>query len=189
MATPHPKFIVGIGGSAGGLVAFKALLDALSPHTGMAFVIVSHILPSATSQLADLLSRRTKMPVLVPATAMPILPNHVYVSPPNVDLQIKAYAFEVVSPRTRGNGEVDLFLTSLAEALGPRAIGIILSGWLSDGTEGCKHIKAKGGTTFAQDKTAEVGAMSRNAQAAGHIDYVMNPEKMAAKLKRLAKTV
>lgn len=189
MGKSHPNFIVGIGGSAGGLAAFKALLGALSPDTGMAFVVVSHILPSASSQLAELLSRCTKMPVSVAATGMPIRTNHVYVSPPNADLLIKGYAFEVVSPRTRGNGEIDLFLTSLAEAMGARGIAIILSGWLSDGTEGCKHIKATGGTTFAQDKTAEVSGMSRSAQAAGYIDYVMSPEKMAAKLKTLAKTV
>ena len=43
MKTPYPNFIVGIGGSAGGLIAYKALLDALPSNTGMAFVIVSHI--------------------------------------------------------------------------------------------------------------------------------------------------
>ncbi len=84
-----PNFIVGIGGSAGGLTAYKALLDALSPDTGMAFVIVSHILPSASSQLAQILSRHTKMPVEVASTLMLIKPNHVYVSPPNADLQIE----------------------------------------------------------------------------------------------------
>lgn len=189
MGKSHPNFIVGIGGSAGGLTAFKALVGALSPDTGMAFVIVSHILPSAASQLADILSRCTKMPVSVAATGIPIRPNHVYVSPPNADLLVKNYAFEVLSPRTRGNGEIDLFLASLAEAMGERAIAIIMSGWLSDGTEGCKFIKAGGGTTFAQDETAEVSGMSRNAQAAGHIDFVLSPEKIAADLKKRAKTV
>ena len=189
MAKPHPKFIVGIGGSAGSLVAFKALVGALSPDTGMAFVIVSHVFPSAASELANILSRCTKMPVSVAATAMPIQPNHVYVSPPNADLFIKGYAFEVVTPRTPGNGDIDLFLTSLAEAVGARGVAIIMSGRLSDGTQGCKYLKAKGGITFAQDKTAEVDAMSRNAQAQGCIDYVMSPERMAAKLKKLAKTV
>ena len=51
MGTLCPNCIVGIGGSAGGLDAYKALLDALPSNTGMAFVIVSHILPTANSQL------------------------------------------------------------------------------------------------------------------------------------------
>jgi len=187
MGESRPDFIVGIGGSAGGLSAYKALLDALPSNTGMAFVVVSHILPTATSQLAELLSRRTKMPVLVTATGMPILANCVYVSPPNADLLIEDYVFKVATPRTRGNGEVDIFLMSLAEAMGPRAIGIILSGWLDDGTEGCKRIKAAGGTTFAQDKSAEVGGMPLHAQTAGCIDFVLPPGKMPEQLRKVAR--
>jgi len=50
MRTLHPNFIVGIGGSAGALNAYKALLDALPSNTGMVFVIVSHIHPTADNQ-------------------------------------------------------------------------------------------------------------------------------------------
>ena len=48
----HPKLIVGIGGSAGALNAYKDLLDALPFDTGFAFVIISHMNPIAVSQLA-----------------------------------------------------------------------------------------------------------------------------------------
>jgi two-component system CheB/CheR fusion protein len=188
MGTLHPNFIVGIGGSAGGLKAYKALLDALPSNTGMAFVIVSHILPTANSQLAQILSRHTKMTVIVASTAMPIRANHVYVSPPNADLLIESYTFKVVSPRTGRNKQVDLFLTSLAEAMGARAIGIILSGYNGDGTEGCKHIKAKGGTTFAQDMSAEIDGMPLSAQASGCVDFVLPPDKIPDELQRLVST-
>jgi len=188
MGTLHPNFIVGIGGSAGGLNAYKAFLDALPSNTGMAFVIVSHILPAANSQLAQILSCHTKMTVIVASTAMPIRPNHVYVSPPNADLLIESYTFKVVSPRTGRNKQVDLFLTSLAEAMGARAIGIIFSGYNGDGTEGCKHIKAKGGTTFAQDMSAEVDGMTLSAQASGCVDFVLPPDKIPDELQRLVST-
>jgi len=188
MGTLHPNFIVGIGGSAGGLNAYKAFLDALPSNTGMAFVIVSHILPTANSQLAQILSSHTKMTVIVASTAMPIRANHVYVSPPDADLLIECYTFKVVSPRTGRNKQVDLFLTSLAEAMGARAIGIILSGYDGDGTEGCKHIKAKGGTTFAQDISAEVDGMTLSAQASGCVDFVLPPDKIPDELQRLVST-
>jgi two-component system CheB/CheR fusion protein len=81
---------------------------------------------------------------------------------------------------------VDIFLTSLAEAMGARAIGIILSGYDGDGTAGCKHIKAKGGTTFAQDVSAEVKEMPNSAQSSGYVDFVLPPEKMPRELQRLA---
>jgi two-component system CheB/CheR fusion protein len=188
MGILHPNFIVGIGGSAGGLSAYKALFDALPSNTGMAFVIVSHILPTAHSQLAQILSRHTKMKVMVASKAMAIRANHVYVCPPNADLLIKGHTLKVVSPRTRRNKQVDLFLTSLAEAMGARAIGIILSGYDGDGTDGCRQIKAKGGTTFAQDTSAEVDGMPRNAQASGCVDFVLPPDKIPDELQKLAGT-
>jgi two-component system CheB/CheR fusion protein len=187
MGTLHPNFIVGIGGSAGGLNAYKALLDAVPSNTGMAFVIVSHILPTANSQLAQILSGHTRMAVKVASNAMPIRANHVYVTPPNADLLIEGYTFKLVTPRTRRNAQVDMFLTSLADAMGARAIGIILSGYDGDGTEGCRSIKAKGGTTFAQDMSAEVHGMPLSAQASGCVDFVLPPDKIADQLRILAK--
>ncbi len=103
MNTMLPKFIVGIGGSAGGIVAYKAFLNALSSRTGAAFVIVSHILPAATSELADILSRHTKMPVSVASTTMHIQADNVYVCSPNADLLIEDDVFNVVVPRAKQN--------------------------------------------------------------------------------------
>ena len=118
--------------------------------------------------------------------AMPILPNHVYVIPPDADLLIKNYSFKIISPRTGRNKQIDVFFASLAEAMGVRAIGIILSGSSIDGTEGCKHIKAHGGKTFTQDSSAEVNSMPVSAQASGCVDFVMSLDKIPDKLKSLA---
>jgi CRP/FNR family cyclic AMP-dependent transcriptional regulator len=189
MGQLHPSFIVGIGGSAGALNAYKAFLDALPSNTGMAFVIGSQIHPSANSQLAHILSSHTKMPVTLASTAMPIRANRVYVIPPNAGLLIESYTFQVASPRTRMNGQIDLLFSSLAEAMGARAIGIILSGYGGDGTEGCKHIKAQGGKTFAQDMSAEVDGMPLSAQASGCVDFVLPPGKIPAELQRLVRTI
>ncbi len=186
MKTVQPKFIVGIGGSAGALNAYKALLDAMPPDTGMAFVIISHMNPTAHSELANILSRHTKMSVSMAAEAMVILANHVYVIPPDSDLTIENYRFRVISPRINRNKQVDIFFISLAAAMGARAVGIILSGYDGDGTEGCKHIKANGGTTFAQDMSAEVDFMPLSAQAAGCVDFVIPLNNIPDKLKRLA---
>ena len=186
MGELHPKLIVGIGGSAGALNAYKALLDALPSDTDMAFVIISHMNPTASSQLAKILSRHTKMTVMVASKAMPILTNHVYVIPPDADLFIENYSFKVISPRSGRNKQIDVFFVSLAEAMGVRAIGIVLSGYDGDGTEGCKHIRTNGGKTFAQDMSAEVDFMPLSAQASGCADFVMPLNKIPAKLKSLA---
>ncbi|MBC8010157.1 MAG: chemotaxis protein CheB [Burkholderiales bacterium] len=186
MRTVRPTLVVGIGGSAGALNAYKALLDALPSNPGMAFVIVSHITPSANSQLAQILSRHTKMTVAVAFNAMPIRADHVYVIPPNADLLVEGYTLKVISPRSKRNVQIDLFLTSLANAMGPRAVGIVLSGMDGDGTEGCRQIKANGGTTFAQDASAEVAHMPLSAQAGGGVDFVLPPEMIPRALQKLA---
>jgi len=189
MVTPRPNFIVGIGGSAGALNAYKALLDALPFDSGMAFVIISHMNPTASSYLAEILSRHTKMPVMVASMSMPIRRDHVYVIPPNADLLIEGDTFKVVSPRDIKKKQVDLFLISLAEAMGARAVGIILSGYDGDGAEGCRRIRAKGGTTFAQDQSAEVNGMPLSAEATGCVDFVLPPGRMPDQLRRLARTL
>src|SRR5450432_1462871 len=180
-----PNFVVGIGGSAGALTALKALFQELPATTGMAFVVIFQMNPAANNQLASVLSRHTKMPVTVPSTGMPIRMNHVYVIPPNADLCIDSDSFKVISPSTNKGKIVDCFLVSLAEALGPRAIAIVISGHGDDGTEGCKRIKAMGGTTFTQDKSAEVAGMPASAQASGSVDFILPAGKIPAQLRRL----
>lgn len=183
MATLHPNFIVGIGGSAGSLNSFMAFFDALPLNTGMAFVVISHIYPTANSQLAQILSRHTKMTVQVVMQTTPIIANHVYVIPPNADLQTDGYSLFVTSPASR-NKQIDIFLTSLAKTRGERAVAIILSGYDGDGTKGCEAIKAGGGTTFAEED-AEVASMPITAQASGWIDLVLPVHKIPAALQRV----
>ena len=182
----RPKLIVGIGGSAGALEAYKMLLNAIQPDIGMAFVIISYMSPTAHSLLAKILSRYTKMTVKVASMGMPIRANYVYIIPPDADLFIENYTFKVISPRSGKNKQIDLFFISLAEAMGVRAIGIVLSGYNSDGTEGCKHIKAHGGKIFAQDRSAEVESMPFSAQDSGYVDFVIPLDKIPDKLKSLA---
>jgi two-component system CheB/CheR fusion protein len=186
MKKVQPEFIVGIGGSAGALNAYKALLDAMPLDTGMAFVIISHMNPTAHSQLAKILQRYTAMSVTVAFEAMPILANHVYVIPPDSDLTMENYRFKVISPRISRNKQIDIFFISLASEMGVRAVGIILSGYNGDGTEGCRHIKANGGKTFVQDNSAEVDHMPISAQMAGCVDFLLPLNKIPAKLKKLA---
>ncbi|MBC7435570.1 MAG: chemotaxis protein CheB [Bdellovibrionales bacterium] len=182
-----PSFIVGIGASAGGLNAFKTFFDALPSNTGMAFAVISHINPAAHSQLAEILSRHTIMPVKLAASGMKVLANRVFVIPGNADLSIEHGALVVVTPRTRRNAQVDIFFASLATAMGKRAVGIVFSGYDGDGAEGCKRIKAVGGTTFAQDTSAEVSGMPLSAQATGCVDFVLSPEEIPLELQNLSK--
>ena len=185
MKISHPSFVVGIGASAGGLNAYKAFFDALPSNTGMAFVVISHIHPAAHSQLAEILSRHTRMTVLLAVSGMRIQANEVYVIPGDADLSLENGTLNVISPRTRRNAQVDIFFSSLATAMGTRAVGIVFSGYDGDGAEGCRRIKAAGGTIFVQDISAEVSGMPLSARATGNVDFILSPEKMPKELHKM----
>ena len=180
-----PNFVVGIGASAGGLNVYKAFFDALPPNTGMAFVVISHLLPAAHSQLAEILSRHTKMKVMLAASGMKVRANQVYVIPANADLSIENGVLNVVTPRISRNSQIDIFFASVATAMDACAVGIVFSGYDGDGAEGCRRIKAVGGATFAQDSSAEASQMPLSAQATGCVDFVLSPDKIPAELDKL----
>ena len=116
---------------------------------------------------------------------MQVRANEVYVIPSNADLMLESGALKVISPRSRRNVQIDLFFESLANAMGAGAVGVVFSGYCGDGSEGCKRIKAVGGTTFAQDSSAEVSGMPVSARATGCVDFVLPPEKIPAELNKL----
>ena len=130
--------IVGIGASAGGLEAFERFFTAMPADSGMAFVLVQHLDPTHQSLTAQLLARRTAMPVIEVEDRMPVEANHVYIIPPNKSLTISGSMLRLSEPvLQRGmRMPIDHFLRSLAEARHEKAIGIILSVTGTDGTLG-----------------------------------------------------
>ena len=186
MKKSDPTFLVGIAGSAGALKAFKSLLNTLPVDSGMAFIFVSNITPSADTHLVKLLSQATEMKVLLAANKMKIEKNRVYLIPADAEVSIENLIFNLNSPRSSRNSQIDLLFISLAENYNSRAIGIVLSGHGGDGTEGCRRIRSEGGKTFAQDASAEVTSMPNRAVAAGCIDFVLPVNKISAKLRKLA---
>ncbi len=182
--------IVAIGASAGGVEALTDLMNHLAPDTGMAFVLVQHLDPKHHSILTELLARKTAMSVTEVSDGLVIEPNHVYVIPPNATMSISDHTLRL-SPREESRGvhmSVDHFMRALAEQMGNRAIGVILSGSGSDGTLGMAEIQAHGGVTFAQDEvSAKYDGMPRSAVVAGCVDYVLPPKEIAKELERIAR--
>ncbi len=182
--------IVGVGASAGGLEAFTQLLKRLPIDTGMAFVLVQHLDPKRESLLTEILSRATAMPVGEVKSRMAVAPDNVYVMPARADIELRDGSFELV-PRSTSRGRqtpIDFFFRSLADQYKSRAIGVVLSGTLSDGALGLRAIKAEGGVTFAQDEnSAKFPDMPRAAIAAGAVDFVFPPEGIATELARMGR--
>jgi len=187
---PPDRFpVVGVGASAGGLEALSQLLRSLPPDTGMAFVLVQHLAPQHESILASILARETSMPVREAADGIHLEPNHVYVIPPDRDMMIKDGTLGLV-PRGMTEGRhmpVDFFLRTLADVQGSQSVAVVLSGTGTDGTLGCKAVKAAGGISFAQDpSSARYDGMPRSAIAAGCVDLVLRPDEIAREIQRLS---
>jgi two-component system, chemotaxis family, CheB/CheR fusion protein len=190
-AAAHPKQfpVVGVGASAGGLEAFRQLLQQLPADTGMGFVLVQHLDPEHESALTQILTRATSMPVREVTDSLRVEPNHVYVIPPDKNMDIVRGVLKL-RPRPASRAPfrpINVFLESLAHDQRDYAIGVILSGTATDGTLGLEAIKGEGGITFAQDESAKFDSMPRSAIAAGCVDLVLSPEKIAKELARIAK--
>ena len=188
-APAGPFAIVGVGASAGGLEAFTKLIENLPTHTGMGFVLVQHMAPRSHSMLPEILAKTTRMPVTEVRDGTRVQPNRIYVTPPATLMTLEEGALHLAS-RGEPRGlirPIDVFLRSLAQDLGTRAIGVILSGTASDGVLGLQAIKAGGGVTFAQDvESAKYPGMPESAIAAGVVDFVLPPGQIARKLASLA---
>jgi two-component system CheB/CheR fusion protein len=186
----RPRLIVGVGASAGGLEALEQLFSRLPARGGLAYVVVQHLAPQHASMLAQLLGRRTEMPVVEAKDGMWARFDHVYVIAPGTILGIRGGAFQVASAEAERHDQIDAFLRSLADDQGERAIGILLSGSGADGTTGLRAIKERGGLTLAQTpETAKYDAMPRSAIEAGVVDHVLLAEEMPAKLIERAEAV
>ncbi len=183
-APPHDKpalTVVGIGASAGGLKALQSLLSRLPRDSGLAFVIVVHLSPEHESHLADLLQPHCAMPVQQVQETMLIEADHVYVIPPNANLNTidTHLRLSELEERRLNRAPIDHFFRTVAQTHDGHSIGIVLTGTGSDGTLGLRHIRDCGGLTIVQDpEEAEYDGMPRSAIAAGNVDLVLPVDKM-----------
>lgn len=170
--------VVGVGASAGGMDAFKALVKAIPEASGMAYILIQHLAPQFESILPNILQKLTSIPVVEITDNIKVVPDHIYVIPSNKILTANDGVLQL-EPRVKGEklNSIDVFFISLAEIHQEHAIGIVLSGTGTDGTVGLKTIKDQGGITVAQDEgSAAYYAMPQSAIDAEVVDFVLPPE-------------
>jgi len=179
--------VIGIGASAGGLAAIEAFFSGMPADSDpeMAFVLVQHLAPDHKSILTDLIQRYTRMQVFEVEDGMIVHPNCAYIIPPNRDMAFLNGTLQLMEPSApRGHRlPIDFFFRSLAQDQRERAIGIILSGTGSDGTQGIRAIKGEGGMVMAQNPAStEYDGMPRSAIVTGLVDFELPPAEMPAQL-------
>lgn len=187
---PVIPMTIGIGASAGGHDALQALFSTLPVDTGFSFVVVMHLPQEGPSLLAGILKTYTKMQVRPIEDGMPLLANTVFVPPPGIHLTVSGGRFQLhqAEENTFPRNPIDGFFSSLATELAQRAVAVILSGYGTDGSEGARQVKERGGLVFAQDpQTAINPFMPLNAIKTGAVDWILSAREIAERLGQLSK--
>lgn len=199
-------YIIGVGASAGGLDAIKQLIAQADGSFLHSFVIIQHISPDHKSLMKEILTRETGMTISEVTDDMPLVPKHIYLIPPSTNVVIQGTSddtrpvidrdgnlehiglrFSLISPMPRPqlNLPIDIFFHSLADAVGNRAIGIVLSGTGTDGSRGLRAIKDRDGFVLVQEpETATFDGMPTAAIATSLVDVIAPPDVMVQELRR-----
>ena len=175
-----PHHIIAIGASAGGMEEINSFFDH-TPLDGVSYIIIQHLSSDFKSRMVELLGTHSKLAIKEAKDGMTVECNLVYLIPNDKYMTIKEGMLHLSDKEnTKGpHLTINRFFNSLAEDYGKKAIGIILSGLGSDGTEGIKAIKKAGGMVIARNpETSDFGSMPSHAIATGLVDFVLEPELM-----------
>lgn len=186
------RLIAAVGASAGGIEALRALLQAAIPGGGVSYLVQMHLDPDRESSLAEILARDSRLPVENAQDGQQILADRVLVIPPGVtaDMQEDRIILLPQAKAHRDLHQIDGLFSALALAAKERAVGVVLSGFGTDGTLGIKAIKEHGGLTIAQGGVNGAPGypdMPDSAISGGLVDLVLPAKDIPAALATYAK--
>jgi two-component system, chemotaxis family, protein-glutamate methylesterase/glutaminase len=177
--------------SAGGISALSVVLGALPGDLPAAILVVLHLDPAHPSLLHNILDSRTALRVLEANTGDTLQAGHVYVARPGLHLGITAqWTIELTSTALVNfvRPSADVLFESVAEHVGDRAVGVVLSGSGKDGADGVRAISKRGGKVVVQDEeTCEFFGMPEAAVRTGVVDSVLPLEDIPDALREFAK--
>ncbi|HEY0062331.1 MAG TPA: chemotaxis protein CheB [Telluria sp.] len=180
--------LVVIGASAGGVEALSKLLGAIPADFSAAILIVMHI-GEHKSILPTLLARHCALPVAHAQHHQAVLAGTVVIAPPDLHLLVEKSTAGLRTVLTHGPKEnhsrpaVDTLFRSAAIAGGSNVVGVVLTGYLDDGTAGLQAIKACGGLAIVQDPgDAIVPDMPQFALDHVQVDFCLPLDQIATAL-------
>ncbi|HYM60420.1 MAG TPA: chemotaxis response regulator protein-glutamate methylesterase [Thermoanaerobaculia bacterium] len=184
--------VVAMGASTGGTEALSAIIEALPPDAP-AVVVVQHMPEVFTASFARRLNDISRVEVKEAADGDRAAPGHVLIAPGNRHLIVRRsgarYVVELADGPlvSRHRPSVDVLFRSVAQAAGPNAIGVILTGMGSDGAAGLLEMFEAGAVTIAQNEaTCVVFGMPKEAIARGAVHHVLPLGSIPGALVRMA---
>jgi two-component system chemotaxis response regulator CheB len=181
--------VVAVGASAGGVEALTRFVAGLPPDLPYAVLVALHLPTRAPSVLARILDRNGPLPAAEASDGAPLEPGTIRVAVPDRHLLVYDHRVALSQGPTenRHRPAINSLFRSVAVSIGHRAVSVLLSGVLDDGTLGSAAIRSRGGTTIAQSpRDALFPAMPRTAIEAGVVDHQVAAGDVGALLMRLA---
>lgn len=170
------SYVVLIAASTGGPSALKTVLTEIDSNINASILVVQHIAEDFIPGFIDWLSQQSSLKLREARDGEKLRKGMVLVCPAGLHVKIMADKTVKLIDLPALNGvkpSADILFYSAAEVLGPKAIGVVLTGMGSDGAEGLLQIKRHGGVTVAQDeKTSVVFGIPKRAielEAAGKV--------------------
>jgi len=183
--------IIAVGASTGGTEAIKEVLIRM-PADAPGMVITQHIPEAFSGPFALRMNNCSAMTVYEAKDGQQILPGHAYIAPGSHHLLVERSGARYVCrlsdgpPVNRHRPSVDVLFRSVAQNVGPNAVGVLLTGMGDDGARGLGEIKAEGAPTIAQDeRTSVVWGMPGAAVKLGAADFILPLEGVSAKIMAL----
>ena len=177
-----------IGASAGGVTALKTLAASLPAGLNASLFVVIHVAAEGPALMADILNAAGPLNAVYPQDRQPFERGHIYLAPPDHHLLLEGDRMRVVrGPKENWHRPaIDPLFRSAAVAHGPRVVGVVLTGYRSDGTSGLLAIKERGGIAVVQDpEDAAVAEMPANALKRVKADHCLPLTEIAPLLARL----
>lgn len=173
----QPRRIIVMGASSGGNEALSAVVAGLPKDLPAAILVVRHLAPEASAGfLVRQLRQHCALPCSEAKDGEPLMPAHVYLAPSDRHLLVDEKKIWVIrgARENRWRPAIDPLFRSAAVAHRNRAVGVVLSGYLDDGSAGLSAIKRCGGICVVQDPDDAIFPdMPRNALNNVAVDYTL----------------
>lgn len=183
--------VIAIGASTGGPIVLQTILSNLPKDLPVPVMIVQHIAKGFVGGFTDWLSGTSNIPLSIAKDGELGKPGNGYIAPDDLQMGLLSGGMIKLYSLPPDNGlcpSVDFLFRSVAEAMGPKALGILLSGMGKDGANGLKMMKDRGAITLVQNEAScVVFGMPGEAVKIKAADQVLSPEKIAEFITALFK--
>jgi two-component system chemotaxis response regulator CheB len=185
--------LIVIGASTGGPVVLQTILSNLPKDFPVPILIVQHIARGFLNGFRDWLSGYSLLPINIAKDGELLEPGYIYIAPDDLQMGILPglrITLDKLPPENSLCPSVDFLFRSVAEVMGPNAIGVLLTGMGKDGAKELKNMKDRGAVTIVQDEAScVVFGMPGEAVRIGAADQVLAPEKIAVVLSVLCQKI